>query len=50
MIIYYRYITDIAISPPELDARLVIDANAVEPFQIPFQRFETIGWGTAKIL
>ena len=35
--------------PPEHDSPLVIYANAVESFEVVFQRFETVAWWRLKI-
>ena len=42
MIIHYLCITDTCFGPPEADPVLLVDADAVLPFPIPFQSFQVI--------
>ena len=49
MIIHNFHVVDIAIAPSKTDAPLVVDANAVLPFSIAFQRFQAIAWRRPQI-
>lgn len=36
--------------PHKTDSPLTIDANAVLPFSIIFQSFESVGWRNSKVI
>jgi hypothetical protein len=50
MIIHNFDIADIAFFPFEANSPLIIDANAVLPMPVAFQRFKLIAWRLLEIL